>query len=141
MIGRQVSYRPLRYSSHGVQMYRIPIHNKIRCTVKAQLSLGKNGSCVFVFVHTTFQKRRMSILCTTLSNKHFAKQNSICIDECPACVSCVPFTAQSFVLFADSDEPQRFLTRTVSFCQGKLVAKKKTLCYTVLKIIAKVGIS
>ena len=31
---------------------------------------------------------------------------------CTACVSCVPFTAKSFVLFADSDEPQRFLTRT-----------------------------
>lgn len=52
-----------------------------------------------------------------------------------------PFTAQSFVLFADSDEPQRFLTGSECFRQGKLVAKKKTLCYTVLKIIAKVGIS
>ena len=46
MVGGQVSYRPLRYSSHGVQMYRISIYNKIRCTVKAQLSLEKNGSCV-----------------------------------------------------------------------------------------------
>ena len=35
MVGGQVSYRPLRYSSHGVQMYRISIYNKIRCTVKA----------------------------------------------------------------------------------------------------------
>ena len=48
MVGGQVSYRPLRYSSHGVQMYRIPIHNKIRCTVKAQLLLGKNESCAFM---------------------------------------------------------------------------------------------
>ena len=90
MVGGQVSYRPLRCNSHGVQMYHIPIRNKIRCTVKARLSLGKNGSCVFVFVHTTFQKRRMSILCATLSNKHFAKQNSICIDECPACSNSSP---------------------------------------------------
>ena len=37
----------------------------------------------------------------------------ICIDECPACVSCVPFTARSFVLFADLDEPQRFKNRIV----------------------------
>ena len=35
IIGGQVSYRPLRCNSFGVQMYRIPIHNKIRCTVKA----------------------------------------------------------------------------------------------------------
>ena len=35
-----------------------------------------------------------------------------CIYDGIACVSCVPFTAQSFVLFANSDEPQRFLTRT-----------------------------
>ena len=47
MVGGQVSYRPLRYSSHGVQMYRIPIHNKIRYTVKAQLLLSMNGSCAF----------------------------------------------------------------------------------------------
>ena len=69
MVGGQVSYRPLRCNSHGVQMYHIPIYEKIRCTVKAQLSLEKNGSCVFVFVHTTFQKRRMSILCATLSKQ------------------------------------------------------------------------
>ena len=31
----------------GVQMYRIPIQKKTRCTVKAQLSLEKNGSCAF----------------------------------------------------------------------------------------------
>ena len=47
MVGGQASYRPLRYSSHGVQMYRIPIHNKIRYTVKAQLQLWMNGSCAF----------------------------------------------------------------------------------------------
>ena len=35
MVGGQVSYRPLRCNSHGVQMYRIPIHNKIRYNVKA----------------------------------------------------------------------------------------------------------
>ena len=35
MVGGQVSYRPLRCNSHGVQMYHIPIYNKIRCTVKA----------------------------------------------------------------------------------------------------------
>ena len=56
MVGGQVSYRPLRYSSHGVQMYRISIYNKIRCTVKAQLLLGKNESCAFIFAHNTFQK-------------------------------------------------------------------------------------
>ena len=67
MAGGQVSYRPLRCNSHGVQMYRIPIHNKIRCTVKAQLSLEKNGSCVFVFVHTTFQKKEdVYTLCYTI---------------------------------------------------------------------------
>ena len=49
MVGGQVSYRPLRYSSHGVQMYRIPIYNKIRCAVKAQLLLWMNGSCAFMF--------------------------------------------------------------------------------------------
>ena len=50
MVGGQVSYRPLRCNSLGVQMYRIPIHNKIRCTVKARLSLGKNGSCVLFWL-------------------------------------------------------------------------------------------
>ena len=35
MVGGQVSYRPLRCNSHGVQMYHIPIYNKIRYTVKA----------------------------------------------------------------------------------------------------------
>ena len=39
MVGGQVSYRPLRCNSYGVQIYHIPIHNKIRCTVKAQLLL------------------------------------------------------------------------------------------------------
>ena len=47
MVGGQVSYRPLRCNSHGVQMYRIPIHNKIRCTVKAQLLLWMNGRGAF----------------------------------------------------------------------------------------------
>ena len=47
MVGGQVSYRPLRWYSHGVQMYRISIYNKIRCTVKAQLQLWMNGSCAF----------------------------------------------------------------------------------------------
>ena len=47
MVGGQVSYRPLRCNSLGVQMYRIPIQKKTRCTVKAQLSLEKNGSCAF----------------------------------------------------------------------------------------------
>ena len=47
IVGGQVSYRPLRCNSHGVQMYRIPIHNKIRCTVKAQLLLLMNGRCSF----------------------------------------------------------------------------------------------
>ena len=50
------------------------------------------------------------------------------------------FMSKPFVSFADSDDLQRFLTRTECFCQEKLVAKKSTLCYTVLKIIAKVGI-
>ena len=39
MVGGQVSYRHLRCNSHGVQMYRISICNKIRCTVKVQLLL------------------------------------------------------------------------------------------------------
>ena len=47
MIGGQVSCRPLRWYSLGVQMYRISIHNKIRCTVKAQLLLWMNRSCAF----------------------------------------------------------------------------------------------
>jgi len=51
MVGGQVSYRPLRYSSHGVQMYRIPIQKKTRCTVKAQLLLSMNGSCAFYIWH------------------------------------------------------------------------------------------
>ena len=51
MVGGQVSYRPLRYSSHGVQMYRISIYNKIRCTVKAQLLLSMNGRCAFYIWH------------------------------------------------------------------------------------------
>ena len=50
------------------------------------------------------------------------------------------FMSRPFVLFADSDDLQRFLTRAECFCQEKLVAKRRTLCYTVLKIIAKVGI-
>ena len=37
MVGGQVSYRPLRYSSHGVQMYRIPICNKMRYNEKHNL--------------------------------------------------------------------------------------------------------
>ena len=47
MVGGQVSYRPLRCNSHGVQMYHISIHNKIRCAVKAQLLLLMNGRCAF----------------------------------------------------------------------------------------------
>ena len=47
MVGGQVSYRPLRCNSHGVQMYRIPIQNKIRYNVKAQLPLLMNGRCAF----------------------------------------------------------------------------------------------
>ena len=47
MVGGQVSYRPLRCNSHGVQMYHISIHNKIRCAVKAQLLLLINGRCAF----------------------------------------------------------------------------------------------
>ena len=39
IVGGQVSYRPLRCSSLGVQMYHIPIYNKIRCAVKVQLLL------------------------------------------------------------------------------------------------------
>ena len=34
-------------NSHGVQMYRIQIQNKIRYNVKAQLPLLMNGSCAF----------------------------------------------------------------------------------------------
>ena len=56
MVGGQVSYRPLRCNSHGVQMYRISIRDKIRCIVKAQLQLWMNGSCAFIFIHNTFQK-------------------------------------------------------------------------------------
>ena len=66
MVGGQVSYRPLRCNSSGVQMYRIPIHNKIRCTVKAWLSLGKNESCAFIFAHNTFQKEDVYTLCYTI---------------------------------------------------------------------------
>ena len=51
MVGGQVSYRPLRCNSHGVQMYRILIYNEIRCNVKAQLLLGKNESCAFYIWH------------------------------------------------------------------------------------------
>ena len=47
MVGGQVSYRPLRCNSHGVQMYHIPICNKIRYNVKAQLPLSMNGRCAF----------------------------------------------------------------------------------------------
>ena len=61
MVGGQVSYRPLRCNSLGVQMYRISIYNKIRCTVKAQLLLGKNESCAFIFTHKTFQKENAHI--------------------------------------------------------------------------------
>ena len=50
------------------------------------------------------------------------------------------FMSKPLVSVADSDDMQRFLTRTECFCLEKLVAKKRTLCYTVLKIIAKVGI-
>ena len=56
MVDGQVSYRPLRCNSHGVQMYRISIRDKIRCIVKAQLQLWMNGSCAFIFIHNTFQK-------------------------------------------------------------------------------------
>ena len=77
----------------------------------------------------------------TIPTSILQRKNGVCIYGRPACISCVPYTARSFVLFADSDEPQRFLTRTAWFCQGKLVAKEKTLCYTVLKIIAKVGMT
>ena len=66
MLGGQVSYRPLRCNSHGVQMYRIPIHYKIRCTVKAQLSLEKNGSCVFFGPHNISKKEDVYTLCYTI---------------------------------------------------------------------------
>lgn len=56
-------------------------------------------------------------------SKHFATQKSPLYMR-RHCVSCVPFTARSFVLFADSDESQRFLTGTVSFCQGKPVVDR-----------------
>ena len=46
-------------------------------------------------------------------SRRIAFWEGICIDGCPACVSCVPFTARSFVLFADLDEPQRFKNRMV----------------------------
>ena len=51
MVGGQVSYRPLRCNSHGVQMYRILIQNKIRYNVKAQLLLWMNGRCTFYIWH------------------------------------------------------------------------------------------
>ena len=41
------------------------------------------------------------------------RKKCFCIDENIACVSCVPYTARSFVLFADLDEPQRFKNRIV----------------------------
>ena len=47
MVGGQVSYRPLRWYSHGVQMYRILIQNKIRYNVKAHLPFLMNGRCAF----------------------------------------------------------------------------------------------
>ena len=45
-------------------------------------------------------------------NKLFATQKSPLYMR-RHCVSCVPFTARSFVLFADLDEPQRFKNRIV----------------------------
>ena len=33
--------------THLFRMYHIPIYNKIRCTVKAQLPLAMNGRCAF----------------------------------------------------------------------------------------------
>ena len=59
MIGGQVSYRPLRCSSLGVQMYHISIQNKIRYNVKAQLPLAMNGSCAFL--HLTASYRLTSV--------------------------------------------------------------------------------
>ena len=56
MVGGQVSYRPLRCNSHGVQMYRIPIQNKIRYNVKAQLPLLMNGRCAFYIKNLSEEK-------------------------------------------------------------------------------------
>lgn len=61
MVGGQVSYRPLRYSSHGVQMYRILIYNKTRCTVKAQLLLLMNGRCAFLHLTASYRLTRVHI--------------------------------------------------------------------------------
>ena len=48
MIGGQVSYRPLSCNSHGVQMYRISIYNKIRCTDGVATVNGKTGDVLNV---------------------------------------------------------------------------------------------
>ena len=74
MVGGQVSYRPLRCNSLGVQMYRISIYNKIRCTVKAQLLLGKNESCAFIFTHKTFQKENSPNLIVAPVTSNTAKK-------------------------------------------------------------------
>ena len=47
MVGGQVSYRPLRCNSHGVQMYHIPIYNKIRYNVKAWLLFWMKAALLF----------------------------------------------------------------------------------------------
>ena len=47
MVGGQVSYRPLRCNSLGVQMYRIPIYNKIRYNVKAWLLFWMKAALLF----------------------------------------------------------------------------------------------
>ena len=67
MVGGQVSYRPLRCNSHGVQMYRIPIHNKIRCTVKSATLTRKEWKLRFCFCpHNISKKEDVYTLCYTI---------------------------------------------------------------------------
>ena len=46
-------------------------------------------------------------------NKYFATQKKQMYIRLHCLLSCVPFTARSFVLFADLDEPQQFKNRIV----------------------------
>ena len=58
MVGGQVSYRHLRCNSLGVQMYRIPIQKKTRCTVKSATFTRKEWKMRFLHLTTSYRLTR-----------------------------------------------------------------------------------
>ena len=76
-------------------------------------SLGANRFILFGVLHPPHQRFGVLFALAYIFSRPARFLVRVDIDECPAGVSCVPFTARSFVLFADLDEQQRFKNRIV----------------------------